>query len=328
MRSILFMVSSVIFAIIIIPMLLIQSCEITKPEIEKQQAVVESNTMVSVYVTETRKVVTIDLEEYLVGVVAGEMPAAFQEEALKAQAIAARSYAMARINRYKEGGHPDHPGAALCNDVHCQVWHSKDKLREIKPKNWMRDYWPKLEKVVEETKGLVMTYQGKLVDQPLFHSTSGGRTENSEDVFASAVPYLRSVESPHEQRAPYLTDVQIVSLSSFVSKVRNKYKDCSLTEQNAATAIKIIERSEGGRILRMQLDNKVVTGREIRDLLGLRSANFKIALNGKNLEFTTVGYGHGVGMSQWGANGMAENGATYEQILKHYYQGVEIQKLK
>jgi len=327
MRNIFFVILGLFVLVILIPVILIQSCSISTPKIEKQN-IVQSGMMVKIYIQETRKIETIELEEYIKGVVAGEMPAAFEMEALKAQAVAARTYALAKINAYGETGHPDHPGAELCNTVHCQVWYSKEQLRELKAKNWMRDYWPRIEEAVNETQGIVMTYGNRLADQPLYHSSSGGKTENSEDVFVSAVPYLRSVESPYEERAPYNTDEKSIAVSTFVSKIKEKYKDCNITTGSIASSIKLIERSEGGRILKLQVGNKVLTGREIRDMLGLRSANFKIAIKGSEMIFTTVGYGHGVGMSQWGANGMAEKGSTYDKILKHYYTGVEMAKIK
>ena len=327
MRSFFFLLMGLFISVILIPIILIQSCSITKPEIEKQK-IIESNTMVSVYIQETKKVELIELEEYVKGVLSGEMPAAFEMEALKAQAVAARTYAVARMSAYGSEGHPNHPGASLCDTVHCQVWYSVEKLRTIKEKNWMRDYWPRIEKAVHETDGLIMTYGNKPVDQPLYHSTSGGKTENSEDVFASAVPYLRSVASPYEERAPYFTEERSIPVATFVSKVKGKYKDCTISASTVASSLKLIERSEGGRILNLQVGNKVMTGREIRDLLGLRSANFRITVKGSEMIFNTVGYGHGVGMSQWGANGMAEKGHQFEEILKHYYTGVEIEPIK
>ncbi len=327
MRNFFFLVLGLFVSVILIPIILIQGCDTIEPEIEKRD-IVQSDTLVKLYIQETRKIETMELEEYVKGVVAGEMPAAFEMEALKAQAVAARAYAIAKINAFGDAGQDSHPGAPLCNTVHCQVWYSKDQLRELKEKNWMRDYWPRIEKAVDETEGLIITFENKPVDQPLYHSTSGGKTENSEDVFASAVPYLRSVESPYEQRAPYFTDDTTVSISTFVSKIKAKYKDSNITTSNVASSLKLIERSEGGRIRKLEVGNKVLTGREIRDLLGLRSANFKITINGNDMTFTTIGYGHGVGMSQWGANGMAEQGYTYDQILKHYYTGVEVEKIR
>ncbi|MBB6216355.1 stage II sporulation protein D [Anaerosolibacter carboniphilus] len=327
MRSILMLLASVLVTIIIIPMVLIQSCDVSTPEIEKEQ-IVENSQMVRVYMHKTQKIVEMDLEEYIKGVISGEMPASFEMEALKAQAVAARSYAVSRILKFKDGGQPAHPGAELCDDVHCQVWLSKDQLREVKPKYWMRDYWPKIEEAVEETQGLILTYQGEPIGEPLFHSSSGGRTENSEDVFASAVPYLRSVESPYEENTPHYAEVQVISIPTFIAKFKSKYNDSDINASNLKTAIKIMERSTGGRILKMQVGNKAVTGREIRELLGLRSANFKMTIDNKNIEITTFGNGHGVGMSQYGANGMALNGYNFEEILKHYYVGTEVMKMK
>ncbi|QZY55532.1 stage II sporulation protein D [Crassaminicella profunda] len=325
MKSIFMSILAIFITIICLPILLIQGCDVHKPKVIKEP-IVESNQVVRVYIHETGEIKTLDLEEYIKGVVAGEMPAAFQMEALKAQAVAARSYAVSRINAYGKDGHPSHPGAELCDSVHCQVWLSKEKLRKLKAKNWMKDYWPKIEKAVDETKGMIMTYDNEPIKQPLFHSTSGGKTENSEDVFAAWVPYLRSVESPYEERAPHLEDEQKVLVSNFIKKIKNKYSDCNI-EPSSISSVKILERSEGGRVLKIQVGNKVLTGREIRELLGLRSANFKIVIEGENIKFITNGYGHGVGMSQWGANGMAERGHTFDEILKHYYIGVDISKM-
>ncbi len=327
MKNLLIFIFVVFAAIILLPAILIQSCNpIGIPGKEKEPEITEKQ-MVHIYLEDSKEVISLNLEEYVKGVVAGEMPAAFQMEALKAQAVAARSYAISHIESYKEKGHPDHPGAELCNSVHCQVWISKDNLEKLKSKQWMQEYWPRIEKAVEDTKGCIMMYENKPLDQPLFHSTSGGRTENSEDVFAAWVPYLRSVDSPYEERAPHLADQQIIPASAFIAKVKEKYKDCTIQHSNIQNEVKILERSAGGRVLKIQVGNKTLSGRNIRELFGLRSANFKLVVQDQNLIFDTVGYGHGVGMSQWGANGMAEKGHTFEQILKHYYQGVEIKKI-
>ncbi|QXM06700.1 stage II sporulation protein D [Crassaminicella indica] len=326
MKNIFVFIFALFVIIICIPMLLIQGCDVHKPKVVKEP-IVESEPVVRVYMHETGEIKLLSLEEYIKGVVAGEMPAAFQMEALKAQAVAARTYAVSRMNAYGKDGHPAHKGAELCDSVHCQVWLSKEKLRKLKSDNWMKDYWPKIEKAVEETKGLIMTYEGEPVKQPLFHSTSGGKTENSEDVFAAWVPYLRSVDSPYEERAPHLQDEQIVSAKTFIDKIKNKYSDCNINSYKL-DSLKVLERSEGGRVLKLKVGNKIITGRELRELLGLRSANFKIDVEGDNIKFITSGYGHGVGMSQWGANGMAERGYKFDEILKHYYVGVEINKMK
>jgi len=163
-----------------------------------------------------------------------------------------------------------------------------------------------------------------LVEQPLFHSASGGKTENSEDVFVSALPYLRSVDSRFEGDAPYQNENISVSFATFEKKIKEKYGAGNITPDT----IKILSRSDGGRVKEIQVGDKVLSGRDIRELFGLRSANFTLAFNGKeDIVFTTCGYGHGVGMSQWGANGMAKAGYSYVEILQHYYLGVSIESL-
>jgi peptidoglycan hydrolase-like amidase len=151
----------------------------------------------------TGKIMVLSLEEYTAGVVAGEMPSSFPYEALKAQAVAARTYAVSKVMRGAATGNSmDHPHAPLCDGPHCQVYRSPKELESIKSSRWMDTQWPIIKNAVKDTRGQVMYYNGSLVEQPLFHSASGGRTENSEDVFVSALPYLRGVESPYESNAP------------------------------------------------------------------------------------------------------------------------------
>lgn len=279
---------------------------------------------VVVYRKALGKTITLNLEEYTAGVVAGEMPSTFPTEALKAQAVAARTYAVSKIIRGAANGNSmDHPGSPLCDTTHCQVYRSPEELNKIKSAQWMKTQWPIIQKVVSDTAGQVMYYQGALVEQPLFHSSSGGRTENSEDVFVSALPYLRSVDSPYESEAPYKEESTTIPLSTFVEKVRNAYGASAVNKD----AIKVLSRSDGGRVETFQVGNKTVSGREIRDLFGLRSANFTLSFKDGNPVFTTSGYGHGVGMSQWGASGMAKEGYDYFDILTHYYSGVSLQIL-
>jgi stage II sporulation protein D len=279
---------------------------------------------VTVFRHASGKTVTLDLEDYVAGVVAGEMPATFELEALKAQAVAARTYALSKMKRAEESGNSaDHPSAPLCDDTHCQVYRDEAELLKLKGQDWMEDGWVKILEAVSATSGEVMYYDGILVEQPLFHSASGGKTENSEDVFASALPYLRSVDSLYEGAAPYQNETISISLTSFIEKVGEAYGASSIN----SNSVKILSRSEGGRVEEINVGDKVLTGRNLRDLFGLRSANFTFAFDGnENILFTTDGYGHGVGMSQWGANGMAQASFGYEEILEHYYTGVTIEK--
>lgn len=322
MKSIFSVIAAIVLITIVLPMLLIFSCDISQPNIEREEQLPEK-LMVKVYMNQSQRIEEIELEEYVKGVVASEMPAAFELDALKAQAVAARTKVLYQKIKYGDKGNPAHPGAEVCNGVHCQVYKNKEQLAEIHSENWTRDFWPKIEKAVDETKGLVITYDEKLVD-PLYHSTSGGRTENSEDVFATMAPYLRSVESPYEQGSGHLEEEMAISTDEFIKKINGAYANCDLNKDNITDSLEILERSEGGRVTKMKVGSDTLSGRNIRELLGLKSANFKITISGGKMTFKTKGYGHGVGMSQYGANGMAKEGYSFQDILTHYYQGVEI----
>lgn len=286
----------------------------------------EEPELIKVYNKKTNEVMVIDFEEYLKGVVASEMPANFDIEALKAQCVASRTYLLYRLKKYADG-QPEHSGAPICTDIHCQAWNSKEDLIKSHDEGWYETYWSKIEEAVLSTKGQILTYDGKIIE-PLFHSTSGGRTENSEDVFSSAVPYLRSVESPYENESPKLNSSVKISVNDFINKLNSIYGDMGITESNLDKKIQLGNISEGGKIKTVLINGKEVSGREIRSLFNLNSTNFSFIQSGNEIEILTNGYGHGVGMSQWGAGGMADEGYNYEEILKHYYTGVEIVNMK
>ncbi|MDD4780466.1 MAG: stage II sporulation protein D [Tissierellia bacterium] len=299
---------------------------------ENEDAIIKSSNvdvepdLIKVYNTDTNEVMVIDFEEYLKGVVASEMPAEFNLEALKAQAVTARTYLLYRIKKYPDG-QPEHLDAPICTGIHCQAWTSKDDLIANHDEGWYEQYWGKIEESVNSTKGQILTYEGKVIE-PLFHSTSGGRTENSEDVFVSAVPYLRSVESPYEGEAPKLHDSSKINVYDFISKIKSVYGNLDITPSNLKDKIVLGELSEGGKIKTLIIDNQEISGREIRSLFNLNSTNFSFIQTGNEIEIITTGYGHGVGMSQWGADGMADEGYNYKEILKHYYTDVEIVSVK
>ncbi len=284
------------------------------------------NYTISVLLHDSKKVAKVDLEEYVVSVVASEMPANFELEALKAQAVAARTYAISKAERFKTFGNDTHPEAPLCDEVHCQVYRDKSEIEKIKGEEWMQAYWTKLEEAVQDTTAQVMTYQGMLVEQPLFHSSSGGQTENSEDVFTAAVPYLRSVESPYEELATHRNEKRTFS----TAKLRDAIKNAKLgdTGKLKESNIKIQSISKGGSVEKIKTGKLILTGRQIRTACNLPSDNFTIEYADSNVTFISNGYGHGVGMSQWGADGMAKNGYTYEKILSHYYSGIELKSLQ
>lgn len=301
----------------------------TKNTIEKKEKEKENQIFdgyIKVYDTRNQETVQMDLEEYVKGVVAAEMPAEFDIEALKAQAVASRTYAIEKTMKLKDG-HADHPSAPLCTGIHCQAYLSLSELESVKGKKWIDKYWSKIEEAVNSTKGEVIYYEGQLIE-PLYHSTSGGMTEDCKDVFATDVPYLKAVLSPYEEGAPKLKSIVTFTVNEFISKINGKYPGVKLTKDNIPEKIKLVEKTESGRIKKLMIDGQVISGREMRDLLNLNSTNFKITLNPRTdiIEIETIGYGHGVGMSQWGANGMAKKGKKYAEILKYYYTGVEIKK--
>ncbi|OLS01833.1 stage II sporulation protein D [Tissierella creatinophila] len=282
---------------------------------------------IKVYNENTKEVKEILLDEYIKGVVAAEMPARFDIEALKAQAVAARTYAINKSLRF-EDGHPNHPKAPICTGVHCQAYLSLEDLQKVHGEKWVEDYWDKIGEAVNTTANLVIMYEGEIIE-PLYHSTSGGMTEDSVNVFANNSPYLKAVKSPHEEEAPKFKEVKTLTKAEFVKAINSKFPKAKLKENDFLEKIKLVEKTPSGRINKLSINGIIVEGREVRDIFELNSTNFKFLYDKKVglMEIETHGYGHGVGMSQWGANGMAKNGNTFEQILKHYYSKVEIKKM-
>ena len=249
----------------------------------------------------------INLEDYIIGVVAAEMPASFNEEALKAQAIASRTYAMYKI----ETSNQEYD---VVTDVSNQSYITVDEMKN----KWNSDfnkYYEKVKNAVMATKGEVMYYDDKIVEAYYF-AMSNGYTENASLVFSEDRDYLQSVESIYDNNSLKNFEVKKeIPLTEVCSKLNI---DCNYF------AISNIERSNTGRVNKIMINNKTFKGTEVRKLLGLRSTDFNIELNNDKVIFTTKGYGHGVGMSQYGANGMASHGANYEEILKYYYKNVQI----
>ena len=262
---------------------------------------------------QTNIIETIPLESYIVGVLAGEMPIDFDLEALKAQAVASRSYALKRMEYNKDKEYD------VIDTILNQVYLDEEYLKNAWGNNYVKNI-NKLRKAVNETIDEYLEYNGSIVDA-MFFSTSNGYTEDSELVFNFECDYLRSVDSPWdaEVSSAYLT-TKTISLTEFYDKLNLSY-DKNLN-------IEIIKRSNTNRILLLKINNQEFSGTDVYNKLSLRSTDFTIELYGDTIKITTKGYGHGVGMSQYGALGMAKKGYTYEEILKHYYQNVSITKLK
>ncbi len=263
------------------------------------------------------KATEMDLEEYLVGVVAAEMPASSCPAALEAQAVAARTFTALRM----QGKAKCKSGCTVCSDVHCcQAYRSDQNLRSA----WGKKYGANIEKIrsaVKNTEGVVVTFEGKLISA-LYHASCGPYTENSEEVFAVALPYLVSVDSC-EGDAEMIT-VQEFSLAETVEKLNRLYPDAQMTIPLDPLDFDIWGTTDAGRVQLIRIGGTVITGAAMRKALGLKSTRFTVEIKGDKIVFTCYGYGHGVGMSQTGANEMAKDGADFSEILAHFYTGTEL----
>lgn len=284
------------------------------------------NGKVKLYHKEDDKVEELDLEEYIMGVVASEVPANFNEEALKAQAIAARTFYMNRRNNPCKDA--KNKGAEICDTTNCQVYMNKDERMSKWSRSEAEISWNKIQKAVLDTKGQVLTYDDSVLEYPQFFATSSGKTEDAKDVFSIDVPYLKSEESKGEEIAPkYKTTIEI-PINEFVNKINEKYTTANVKRNDLAALIKIQSYTESGSVKEIKIGNETIKGTEFRELFNLNSTNLKFDIEKNIIKINCTGYGHGVGMSQWGANVMAKNGSKCDEILKHYYSGVEIQEIK
>ena len=261
---------------------------------------------------EENNIENLNLEEYLIGVIAAEMPASFEVEALKAQAVAARSYALYKIEHTKNQEYN------ILTTVTDQSYITNEEMKE----KWQMDfekYFTKIKNAVDETKGEVMVYNNEIIES-FYFAMSNGKTEDSIAVFQETLPYITSVDSKwdNEELKNFLVSIEI-SKTEFCEKL-------SLNNCQSIT-INDINRSSSNRITKLKINNQKFSGTEIRHLLNLRSTDFEINVNGEKITITTKGYGHGVGMSQYGANGMAKEGYTYKEILNYYYKDIAIKKM-
>lgn len=278
--------------------------EVAELEIE------EPSLTVSVMRTSTDEKEEVPLEIYVARVVASEMPAEFELEALKAQALAARTYLVNHL-LYQE----DLEQSEILDTTDHQVYKDEEELRAL----YGSDYTWKMEKLtkaVKATEGMILTYNSKPIT-PAFFSTSNGYTENSEDYWENELPYLRSVESPWDKNSPQFLDQKTFTIKNVA--------DILGAELPSEQSLRMeIDRTKSNRVKQLKINDFVFTGREIREKLDLKSSDFEIQQKNNHLIFTTKGFGHGIGMSQYGANGLAQEGKSYEEIVKYYYQDVEL----
>ena len=266
--------------------------------------VVDQELVITIFRYEKNEYQQLPLEEYLIGVVAAEMPASFELEALKAQAIAARTYALKILETE----------TYLLDTVIHQVYQDTEQLKE----KWQADfdkYYHRIRQAVQATTGLVMKYEGDLI-LPLFFAMSSGRTENSEDYFITNLPFLRSVASEWDKSARNFEAQKSFGLY----ELQNIFDKDYLNSSN----IKILSKTEGGNVHQVLIGDQIYTGREVREILNLRSSSFSFEFTDNMIHITTYGHGHGVGMSQNGANELAKKGKDHFEILNHYYHNIKI----
>ena len=270
----------------------------------------------------TGEIEELELDKYLYGVVSSEMPANFKEEALKAQAVVARTYTI-----YKITNESKHENADICDDSKCcQAWISKEARFEKWNEAERENNWEKITNAVDSTKGKIITYDGKPINA-FFHSNSGGKTEIASSVWGGKdEPYLQAVETSGESNYTQYSSELTISKEEFIEKIKQYHSDFEIDFSNEGQ-IQVLEYTEGQRIKTIKVGNLELTGTEIRNIFGLKSARFEISVEDENIKFNVTGYGHGVGMSQTGADSMAKEGKNYEEIIKHYYTGVEIVNL-
>ena len=296
--------------VIIIPFIIVMIFDIDKNKEISLNYV--SNTIIRVKRMSSGDIDYLPLEEYIVGVLAGEMPIYFEKEAFKAQAVAARSYALKRIE-YNINEEYD-----VVDSIMNQVYLDNEYLKKVWKDKYI-DNINKLREVVNDTENEYLEYNGEVVDA-LFFSTSNGYTEDSSVVFNLNLPYLVSVKSSWDEKtSSAFRSSKIFSLKDFYDKLNLKYND--------KLDVKILKRSATNRVISLSINDVQFNSRDLYNKLELKSTDFSIKQDDNKVIIDMIGYGHGVGMSQYGAEGMAEEGYSYSEILKYYYTGTNIKKL-
>lgn len=298
--------------LIIIPFFMVTFIKVDyKEELKEIELNYVSSVVVRVFREKTDTIDNVMLEEYVVGVVASEMPVSFDIEALKAQAVASRSYVLRKILDNKDSDYD------VVDTVSNQVYLDDNTLKNKWGNNYV-EYINKVRTAVNETSMEYLEYDGEVINA-MYFSTSNGYTEDNNIIFGSDIPYLVSVESKWDSEvSSVFNDSNSISLSDFYTKLGMEY--------NKELKIDNIKRSNTNRVISLSINGNEFKAKTLYQKLGLRSYDFDIELVGSNVIITTKGYGHGVGMSQYGAYGMAKDGYTYDKILKYYYTNTELKK--
>jgi stage II sporulation protein D len=314
--------------IIVLPSLIGRGCNMPAgalplPRQRSLQADLAEEVNIRLFRAELGEVVTLPLDEYLVGVVAAEMPASFAPEALKAQAVVARTYAVSRLAAFGGQGCSRHPGADICDDfAHCQAWEPEEKSLAKWPAGEAQGYLQRIRRAVQETSGQIIVAGGQPIDA-VFHAHCGGHTENSEDVWTSASSYLRGVPCPYCEGSRWWETTQEFSGAQFAGALL-PYVSALPVSAAGRPLLDGVLRTATGRVRTLRVGGEQLRGRDLRAALELPSTKFSWRISGDSVIFTTRGFGHGVGLCQYGADGQARAGKSYREIINFYYRGVEI----
>lgn len=309
------------------------AAEIEHPEEEKIVPDSGESITLKIYKAEEGRVVEIEMEEYLTGVVSAEMPASFHPEALKAQAVVARTYALRKSAAGGGDGCQSHPGADLCTkSTCCQAWEDENTALHKWPAEEAASYMERIREAVSSTRGLVATYRGDLISA-VYHSTCGGKTEAATEVWRSSGTehhYLQSVECTYCRHSPYYESEVALTFTAYAAALGSEKEVLPVLAEDQAPLLEVVERSPSGRnlLIRVGRPGRLYSGNKLRELLGLPSTQFTWRVEGDKIIFSTRGYGHGAGMCQYGANGLAGEGKDYLGILKYYYQGIEVESCR
>ncbi|CUH95500.1 hypothetical protein P22_1571 [Propionispora sp. 2/2-37] len=321
-------IALVVLLVLVVPAVVIHSLFVFVPPNKSERALYKGEDIViRVYLPDQDKIMELNLEEYIKGVVAAEMPAQFEPEALKAQAVAARTYAVKNMIAFGGKGVTGHPGADISTDhKEGQAWlDEKELVTRWGPLSYTV-YWNKISKAVEETRGIIITYQGEPI-HAVFHSTSGERTASAQEVWGFDYPYLKSVPCQWDKQSPRYSDAKTFALSDIAARLGEDTEIITAAQNPNGQVAEITEMTDSGRVSQVRIGSKVLSGSVVRDKLELRSTNFQVQLAGDKMIFKTIGYGHGVGLCQYGADGMAKEGKDYKYILRYYYTGIDFKNI-
>lgn len=317
MKKVMFYILFVIFLIIVLPIVFTKKFE--TEEVSKTNPYDYGDySKISLLHVQTGAIEELTLDEYLYGVVASEMPASFEVEALKAQSVVARTYTIYQMKNSDKHKEADLCDSSLC----CQAWMTKENRFSRWEDDKENEYWNKIVKAVNDTKGKIIFYNDEPINA-LFHSNSGGITELAINVWGGDYPYLQIVETAGEDAYTSFKSEVKISKDQLVEIMNSKYTDFSI-DFYKDDFIKINSYTNSKRVSKIKIGNKELTGVEARNLLGLKSTQFDFKIEGDDIFFSVIGYGHGVGFSQCGGDVLAKLGKSYEEIIKYYYKDVSI----